>query len=86
MTLIRPGMTLAEISKSIPHTGMTISPVHTHGGRWYTLELPGDYSISFRVKHPRDGIAYDQCCINLAPSLENRKTRELLISGGEGVW
>ena len=85
MASIRPGMTVEQIQRAIPHTSVSRSPVVEHGGVWYDVAISDDYVIQFRVAHPRDGRAEEQSIINYSPRLRDRKTLAF-ISGEERSW
>jgi hypothetical protein len=74
---IRPGMTLAQIERAVPHSAMSTFAVYEHGGEWYHMTISDDFSIQIRVAHPRAGAAPGQSVINHSPGLYNRKTGEL---------
>jgi hypothetical protein len=85
MSSIRPGMTVAQIERAVPHTAISALPIHEHGGVWYNMSISDDFVIQFRASHPRDGAAPAQSTINYSPRLRDRKSLAF-ISGEERPW
>jgi len=85
MASIRPGMTVAQMQSTIPHSAVSQSPVVEHGGVWYDMTISDDYIIQFRAAHSHSGELVEQSIISYSPRLRDRKTLAF-ISGEERPW
>jgi hypothetical protein len=85
MATIRPGMTLAEIERTVPHTKVEELGLREHGGEYFELTVSERYFIQIRVAHPKPGFTVERSVINYSPGLWDRRTKRY-VSGDNKPW
>ena len=80
ISLIRRGMSFAEVQNVVPLSESHREKVREHGGTWYSVPISENYLVQIRFSPNQEG---EDAKINCPPRLRSRHSQALVFEGKE---